>query len=88
MASLHVSLSDEMRTYIDRQVQSGAYHNHSEYVRDLIRRDQERKARERVDLLLAEGLGSGEPTTMTERDWQELRQLVRARVESRPDSEG
>ena len=61
MASLHVSLSDEMRAFVDQQVDGGAYHNHSEYVRDLIRHDQERQERKRVDALLLEGLESGEP---------------------------
>ncbi len=80
MASLHVSLSDEMRGFVDQQVQGGSYHNHSEYVRDLIRHDQERKAREQVDSLLLEGLQSGEPSPLTTNDWQEIRNEVRNRV--------
>ena len=87
MASLHVSLSDEMRTYIDRQVESGTYHNHSEYIRDLIRHDRERRDRERVDELLLEGLRSGEPTPLTRDDWQAIRDEVRTRVERRQGSE-
>jgi len=88
MASLHVSLSDEMRSFVDQQVQGGAYHNHSEYVRDLIRHDQERKARERVDALLLEGLASGEPKALTSEDWQEIREEVRARTARRVESSG
>ncbi len=80
MASLHVSLSDEMRGFVDQQVQGGSYHNHSEYVRDLIRHDQERKAREHVDSLLVEGLQSGKPSPLTTEDWQEIRDEVRNRV--------
>ena len=83
MASLHISLSDEMRAFVDRQVGGGAYHNHSEYVRDLIRHDQERQARERVNALLLEGLESGEPTTLSSDDWREIREEVRARAAKR-----
>jgi len=83
MASLHVSLSDAMRTFIDERVQSGAYHNHSEYVRELIRKDQRRRTRERIDQLLVEGLQSGEPRALGPEDWQAIRDQVRERVGKR-----
>lgn len=83
MASLHVSLSAQMRTFVDEQVRSGAYHNHSEYVRALIRRDQRRQAKERVDELLLEGLQSGKAAPLTADDWQQIRQQVRARASER-----
>lgn len=56
MTSMHVSLSDAMKSWVERQVGSGQYHNASEYIRDLIRRDQD--GQERLKLLrahLAEG---------------------------------
>ena len=88
MASLHVSLSDEMRSFVDEQVQGGSYHNHSEYVRDLIRHDQESRARKRVDALLLEGLESGRPEPLTPNDWREIRQEVRARAARKQESGG
>jgi len=42
MTSMSVSLPDQMRTFIKSRVQSGDYHNESEYIRDLIRKDKER----------------------------------------------
>jgi antitoxin ParD1/3/4 len=57
MASMHVSLSEAMKRWVEGQIDSGQYHNASEYVRDLIRRDQE--GRERLSALrahLAEGV--------------------------------
>ena len=88
MASLHVSLSSEMRAIVDEQVQGGRYHNHSEYVRDLIRHDQELRARQRVDALLLEGLESGRPVPLTPNDWQEIREEVRARVARKQEPGG
>lgn len=42
MTSMSVSLPNKMRIFIKSRVQSGDYHNESEYIRDLIRRDKER----------------------------------------------
>ena len=46
MPSMSVSLSDKMRGFIKSRVEGGDYHNESEYIRDLVRRDQERLANE------------------------------------------
>jgi len=51
MASMHVSLSDSMKRWVEVQVDGGQYHNASEYIRDLIRRDQ--SGRERLRFLRA-----------------------------------
>lgn len=42
MATMNVSLPDAMKDWVERQTQTGRYGNSSDYVRDLIRRDQER----------------------------------------------
>lgn len=39
---MNVSLPEELRTFVDEQVEDGRYGSTSEYVRDLIRRDQDR----------------------------------------------
>lgn len=40
MASMNISLSDPMRDYVQDRISSGQYASASDYVRDLIRRDQ------------------------------------------------
>lgn len=42
MASMSITLPDQMKAWIDEQVAAGRYVNASDYVRDLVRRDQER----------------------------------------------
>jgi len=42
MATMNVSLPDAMKTWVEAQTKTGRYGNASDYVRDLIRRDQER----------------------------------------------
>jgi len=53
-------MPDPMRRWIDRQAQSGRYTDAGEYVRDLIRRDQEREAKiVNMQKQVSEGLESG-----------------------------
>jgi len=60
MATMNVSLPDAMKEWVEAQVQTGRYGNSSDYVRDLLRRDQERAAkRAEFDRLLKEGRDSG-----------------------------
>jgi len=40
MTSMNVSLPDQMKNWVEGQIDSGLYHNASEYIRDLIRKDQ------------------------------------------------
>ena len=45
MASMNISLPDSMKDWVDTQTSSGRYDNASEYVRDLIRHDQDRESK-------------------------------------------
>jgi len=40
MASMNISLPDPLRSYVQGRIDSGHYASISDYVRDLIRRDQ------------------------------------------------
>jgi antitoxin ParD1/3/4 len=42
MATMNVSLPDPMKDWVEAQAGTGRYANASDYVRDLIRRDQDR----------------------------------------------
>ncbi len=60
MATMNVSLPDPLKLWVEDQVKGGQYANVSDYVRDLIRRDQQ--ARQQLDGLRAAidlGLESG-----------------------------
>nr|WP_015061128.1 type II toxin-antitoxin system ParD family antitoxin [Pseudomonas sp. K-62]BAM13964.1 transcriptional regulator [Pseudomonas sp. K-62] len=45
MATMNVSLPDPMKDWVEAQAGTGRYANASDYVRDLIRRDQDRLAK-------------------------------------------
>lgn len=42
MATMNISLPDKMKRWVEEQTADGRYANASDYVRDLVRRDQER----------------------------------------------
>lgn len=67
------ALPESMRDYVDARVRSGEYGNTSEYLRDLIRRDQHEQAARRLRELIAEGLESGPATPLWQRRITELR---------------
>lgn len=83
MPSLNISLPAPLREWIEAQVKGGRYGNASEYVRELIRRDQERRAQERLEELLLEGVKSGKASPLTPKDWSQLRTEVAERLEKR-----
>jgi antitoxin ParD1/3/4 len=49
MSSLNISLPDSLRQFVEARVESGSYSTASEYVRALIREDQDR-ARQLAEL--------------------------------------
>lgn len=57
-----ITLTDQQDDWIKAQVDAGDYTNDSEYIRDLIRREQDRGAEtESVRAALIEGEKSGKP---------------------------
>ena len=63
--------------WVEQQTKDGRYSNVSDYVRDLIRRDQDRAAKvARMQKLVTEGL-EGDPG---ERSMAELRKIARAQA--------
>ena len=60
------ALPESLREYIDARVRDGSYGNTSEYLRDLIRRDQHDQAAQRLRDLIADGLASGDGRVATD----------------------
>jgi antitoxin ParD1/3/4 len=79
MESMNISLPEPLRQFVDGQIATGRYSSASEYVRELIREDEKRKAQERLKALLLEGL-QGEETELTHEDWAAIRKEAQARL--------
>jgi len=76
--TMNVSLTDALREVVDARLRSGLYGNASEYVRELIRRDEE--AFRQLRALYQAGVDSGEPAPMSEEDWSALQDSARSPV--------
>jgi antitoxin ParD1/3/4 len=76
MATMNISLPDPMKDWAEMQTYTGRYSNVSDYVRDLIRRDQEMKDKiARIQVRVDEGRASGISTdTMSDIRARALRQ--------------
>lgn len=61
MAQLNISIPPALKSWIDHRVSEGRYSSASDYMRDLVRRDQESEPDdvEWVRAMLAEGEASG-----------------------------
>ena len=61
MITINVSLPDAMHVWVEERSRSGRYSNASDYVQDLIRRDQDRSAKiAQMQALVDEALADGE----------------------------
>jgi len=76
MATMNVSLPDPMKDWVESQVKTGHYSNASDYVRDLIRRDQEYQDRRET---LIKALIAGEKSGVSKRTVEEIWRSVKAR---------
>ena len=83
MQTMNISLPDQLKEFVDGEVGSGRYSTVSEYVRDLIRDDEKRKVREKLEAMLMEGIRSGAPTEMTRQDWADIRHEALKQFEAR-----
>ncbi len=72
--TMSFALPEALRSYVDQRVRSGQYGNTSEYLRELIRRDQEEQAKKRLRELIEEGLNSGSGRTLTAEVAAQLRE--------------
>lgn len=76
--TMSFALPEALREYIDERVRSGQYGNTSEYLRDLIRRDQQAQAAGRLRALIADGLESGDGRAVTDDVVADLRERALA----------
>jgi antitoxin ParD1/3/4 len=71
--TMSFALPEALREYVDQRVRTGQYGNTSEYLRELIRRDQEEQAKKRLRELIEEGLRSGPGRALTSKRAAQLK---------------
>ena len=84
MAQMNISIPEALKSWAEARVAEGRYSSTSDYVRDLVRRDQEaeeklRRLRAAIDEGLASGISDKDPFVYLE----ELRAGIRARAKGK-----
>jgi antitoxin ParD1/3/4 len=82
MQSMNISIPEPLKNFVDGQIAQGRYSSVSEYIRELIRADERRKAEEQLEVKLMEGLNSSE-LKLGSTDWIAIRKEALALLESR-----
>ena len=82
MESMNISLPEPLKQFVDGQISTGRYSSASEYVRELIRADEKRKAEDQLEAMLLEGLSSPE-SELTKADWKAIRSEAMVCVQAR-----
>jgi antitoxin ParD1/3/4 len=73
MSTMNISLPDSLKNYVDEQVGECGYGTSIEYVRELIRKDQQRK---HLRALILQGAGSGRTAPVDAEYFESLRARV------------
>lgn len=67
MAQMNISIPDKLKSWAESRVAEGRYSSTSDYVRDLVRRDQEQEEKlRRLRAAIEDGLASGVSTRTIE----------------------
>lgn len=70
--TMSISLPKALKDYIRKRVAEGDFSNASDYIRQLLREERKARAEKRLEVLLLEGLDSGEPEEATDDYWSDL----------------
>jgi antitoxin ParD1/3/4 len=83
-ATMNISLPDAMKKYVKERVDEERYSTPSDYVRSLIREDQQKlEDEERLEQMLLEGLRSGPGTTIRSKaDWARFWKKIDADIKA------
>ncbi len=75
MLRLTISMPEQMNQWVEAQINTGRYGNVSEYFRDLVRRDQEKKERKLKEL--RDLIDRAEASGISARAFPEIMELAR-----------
>jgi antitoxin ParD1/3/4 len=74
MTTMNISLPAALKEFVEAQVDARGYGTSSEFVRDLLRREQ---GRTQLRALLVDGMGSGSGSEMDEEYFERMRERIR-----------
>jgi antitoxin ParD1/3/4 len=74
MATINISLPDQLKVWLDERMKEGSYPTVSDYLRDLIRRDQEQRD------TLVRALIEGEESGISKRTVREIAAAAKSKL--------
>ncbi len=74
MSTMNISLPEQLRSFVEARVRQGQYSSASDYVRALIREDQERRAQAELESKLLNAIESGQFSEVTPELFARLRE--------------
>lgn len=80
MTPIEISLSDELRAFLQEAMARHGYADASEYIAALLSEARINDADEQLERELLDGIRSGPPTQMSDADWAAIRGEVEARI--------
>jgi len=72
MATMNISLPEEMKIFIEAEMTAEGYASASEYLRALIREAQKQRAKQELEAKFREALEGGPATPMAREDWDSI----------------
>lgn len=83
--TFHISLPDNIDTFVVNRVKDRNYKSKGSYIQDLIRQDQLRTEKVKLTNMLLEGLAS-QHTVMNQDKWQKLKDNTIAKISNSTES--
>ena len=79
MTTINISLPDQMKESVDEEMGEGGYRDPSDYFNALLQEQLKRKADQKLEALLQEGLAT-ESSAVGKKDWEYVRGEVEGRL--------
>lgn len=79
MATMNISLTDDLKAFVDAQVAEHAYASTSEYLRELIRKQRDI---EKLRGMILEGFNSGAGRVADDAFFEELRDIAEGKTKA------
>ena len=77
---MEIELSESRARFVEEQVAAGEYDSVSEYIRELVRADQKRQAKQQLEQVLVSTMDSGNPMDVTAGMVEQVRQRLQGRA--------
>jgi antitoxin ParD1/3/4 len=73
--TMNISLTEDLKSFVDSRIKARGYSSASEYMRELVRRDEEKAKEDRFKQLIQDGIESGPGGT-----WEDVKAKMQERV--------